>query len=150
MQPHRAEGAELAQASTLATLRRDDDHTHDLLQRVMGHREGSSLRHRVMRHQHVLDLRRRNGLAATLDGLLGAPHDEEVSILVQVAVVARLEPAVLSQAHAGRAAPNVAAPPVVAERRVAARTACAACRPCVVAAEERAAAHGNCAHLARR
>ena len=81
-----------------------------------------------MCHQHVFDLRGCNRLASTLDSLLRTPGDEQVAIGVKVAVVARLEPAVVPDAHASHALATVGG-------------------PCHVSAEKRATAHGDCTDL---
>ena len=128
MQAQRAILTKLAQRRPLTPCLGDHAHADDLLQRRVGHREGGALRYLGMCHQHVFDLRGCNRLASTLDSLLRTPGDEQVAIGVKVAVVARLEPAVVPDAHASHALATVGV-------------------PCHVSAEKRATAHGDCTDL---
>ena len=67
---------------------------HGLLQRGVRRGEAADRLDRRVREQRRLDLRRDDGLAAAVDGLLGARDHEEVALVVDVAVVARVEPTV--------------------------------------------------------
>ena len=86
----------------------------------------------MVRHQHFLNVRGRYRLAASFDSFLGTPCHEQVAIGVQVANVARLKPAIVPDAIARHAASEVRA---VGQRLE-------------VPPEDRAAAHGDCTHLA--
>ena len=67
---------------------------HGLLQRRVRRGEAADRLDRRVRGQRRLDLRRDDGLAAAVDRLLRARHHVEVALVVDVAVVARVEPAV--------------------------------------------------------
>eukprot|EP00964_Phaeocystis_antarctica_P132877 scaffold97024_cov36-Phaeocystis_antarctica.AAC.1 len=67
---------------------------HSLLQRGVRRGEAADRLDRRVREQRRFDLRRDDGLAAAVDGLLGACDHEEVALVVDVAVVARVEPTV--------------------------------------------------------
>jgi hypothetical protein len=57
-------------------------------------RERHALLHRAVRAHRLLDLQRRQRLAAAVDHLFGAARDENEPLAVDVAQVARVEPAV--------------------------------------------------------
>ena len=59
----------------------------------MRHGEGDDLRHRRMIHQHLVDLERRDLLAAAIDDLLQPAGDAQIAVLVEHALVAGVEPA---------------------------------------------------------
>ena len=128
MQAQRAVLTKLDQCRALTPYLDDYAHADDLLQRRVGHREGGALRYLGMCHQHVFDLRGCNRLASTLDSLLRTPGDEQVAIGVKVAVVARLEPVVVPEAHAPHALATVGG-------------------PCHVTTKKRATAYGDCTDL---
>ena len=58
------------------------------------HAEGDRLGHLGMREQHLVDLARRDLLAAAIDHLLQASGQREIAVLVEDALIAGPEPAI--------------------------------------------------------
>ena len=80
----------LARDAALAQHDRGGDLLAEL---VVRHGEGDDLGDRRMIHQHVVDLERRDLLAAAVDDLLEPAGDAQIAILVEHALVAGVEPA---------------------------------------------------------
>ena len=72
------------------------DASHRLLELFVGGRERQTLLHRRMLHHSLFDLEGGNGLASSVDDLLGTTGDEQVALFVEMAHVTGVEPSWLA------------------------------------------------------
>ena len=92
-EPRRCEVPELLRASHGAVAR-DHRSRNGLAEPRMRLREDDCVRNGVVTEQRLLHLSRRDLLAAAVDDLLEASAQEEIAVVVEIALVSRAEPAV--------------------------------------------------------
>ena len=79
----------------------DDDRGHDLAPLQVGYAHDCDLADRGMVAEHVLDLGRRDRLAAGPDDVAGAADDREVAVVVERPEIAGVVPAVTQRVGGG-------------------------------------------------
>ena len=72
------------------------DASHRLLELLVGGRERQTLFYGRMLHHGLLDLEGRDGLASSVDDLLGTTGDEQVALFVEMTHVTGVEPSWLA------------------------------------------------------